>query len=48
MEKKGYDRVIRGSFRKLRRAEADITLPEHVIRVLVVGLAVAYSYILLN
>lgn len=40
--------TIRGGWRRLMNSEAGITVPEQLVRILVVGLAVAYSYILLN
>lgn len=40
--------TIRGGWRKLMESEAGIAVPEQLVRILVVGLAVAYAYILLN
>lgn len=39
---------IKGSLHKLTSGEAGITVPEQLVRILVIGLALAYSYILLN
>lgn len=47
-EKTAQGEPVRDSFGRPMKGEAGLPFPEQVIRLLVLGLAVAYSYILLN